>query len=123
MPDLPDHTKTNKKKINYKELVNEYYRKKQPYLRARQKILDRDMPVHRKEEETGGDITDQVAKESSVSTASDHPVHQEDTGASSGGLKATAEHHKAHPGPAIPDEMPKAASREELQKRSEELNK
>lgn len=41
-------------------------------------------------------ITDQVAKESKDSTASSHELHDEDTGASSGGnLHAHA--HKANP--------------------------
>lgn len=42
------------------------------------------------------DITDQVAKESSDSTASSHGMHQSDTGASSGGV-ATINDHKANP--------------------------
>lgn len=41
-------------------------------------------------------ITDQVAKESSDSNASTHPMHQVDTGATSGG-KATAQDHAANP--------------------------
>lgn len=48
------------------------------------------------------DLTDQVAKESSNSTASTHDMHKEDTGATSGGTaKATAEDHKATPVSAI----------------------
>lgn len=44
------------------------------------------------------DITDQVAKESKDSTASSHPMHQEDTGVTSGGSsKATIQDHKATP--------------------------
>jgi hypothetical protein len=92
---------------------------------------------------TGGPtgITDQVAKESSDSTASTHPAHQVDTGAISGGsLGANA--HKANPvrifnllrhyrsdvnipiqGPVIAEDIGKPASKEELKKRAEELNK
>jgi len=61
------------------------------------------------------DIYDKVAKESSDSTASDHPMHH--TG------EASHEAHKANPGPVIFKEMPEAASKEELKKRSEELNR
>lgn len=44
------------------------------------------------------DLTDQVAKESSDSTASDHHTHQVDTGAKEGGnTKATAQDHNAAP--------------------------
>jgi hypothetical protein len=73
------------------------------------------MPVHPAEEKASGSklfpsrrlmgreltkaplgITDQVAKESDESTASSHPAHQVDTGATSGGsLGANA--HKANP--------------------------
>lgn len=71
------------------------------------------MPHHDKEENTTGsmsphamsfviradlstDITDQVAKESSDSNASDHPIHQVENTATSGG-KATAQDHSANP--------------------------
>jgi hypothetical protein len=38
------------------------------------------MPVHPAEEEAQPNIFDKVAKESSDSTASDHPLHQENEG-------------------------------------------
>ncbi|KAF2281413.1 uncharacterized protein EI97DRAFT_454611 [Westerdykella ornata] len=80
------------------------------------------MPVHPAEERATGSITDQVAKESSDSTASSHPLHQENTGATSGGsLGANA--HKANPGPVMAENMPKPESKEELRRRAEELNK
>jgi hypothetical protein len=40
----------------------------------------------------------------------------------SGGA-ATLEHHKANPGPVIADNLGEPASKEELKKRSDELNK
>ena len=67
-------------------------------------------------------ITDQVAKESSDSNASTHPLHDVDNKASSGGA-STFEHHKANPGPVIADNLGEPASKEELKKRSDELNK
>jgi len=67
-------------------------------------------------------ITDQVAKESKDSTASSHEIHDVDTKASSGGA-ASLEHHKANPGPVIADNLGEPASKEELKKRSDELNK
>lgn len=84
-------------------------------------------------------ITDKVAKESSDSTASDHSLHDTDNKATSGGQVA-AEAHKANPvgvlggvawkaglinrqGPVHADNLPAAASKEELKKRAEELNK
>ncbi|KAF1355304.1 hypothetical protein BDV97DRAFT_101794 [Delphinella strobiligena] len=82
------------------------------------------MPVHPKEETATGNITDQIAKESSDSTASTHPLHNEDHDVSSGGsAKATAQDHKATPGPVISQNIGEPASKEELKKRSEELNK
>jgi len=44
-------------------------------------------------------IFDQVAKDSKDSTASDHEIHDVETGATSGGSqgKATAEDHKGTP--------------------------
>jgi len=81
------------------------------------------MPVHPSEENTTGNLTDKVAKESSDSTASTHQMHDEDhSGATSGG-KASAMDHKAHPGPVMSDNLGKPAGREELRKRAEELNK
>ena len=80
------------------------------------------MPVHPAEENATGSITDQVAKESNDSTASSAPLHQEDTGATSGGsLGAMA--HKANPGPVIAENIGEPASKEELKKRAAELNK
>lgn len=61
------------------------------------------------------DITDQVAKESKDSNASDHPIHT--------GEKAKAEHHQANPGPVMAENLGQPASKEELKKRAEELNK
>ncbi|KAI4907155.1 hypothetical protein J4E90_009657 [Alternaria incomplexa] len=60
-------------------------------------------------------LTDKIAKESSDSTASSHDNHAE-----GGNLHASAHNSK---GPAIPDNMPKAESKEDLKKRAEELNK
>ena len=80
------------------------------------------MPVHPAEETAGGSITDQVAKESSDSNASTHPLHDTDTGATSGG-NVSADAHRANPGPVKADNLPTPASKEELKKRAEELNK
>ncbi|KAL6710642.1 hypothetical protein ACN47E_007699 [Coniothyrium glycines] len=80
------------------------------------------MPVHPAEETATGSITDQVAKESRDSTASTHPLHDEDTGATSGGSVA-ANAHKANPGPVHADNLPAPESKENLKKRAEELNK
>lgn len=80
------------------------------------------MPVHPAEEYAGGNITDQVAKDSSDSTTSTHPRHQEDTGATSGGsLGAMA--HKANLGPVMAENIGKPESKEALKARAEELNK
>ena len=80
------------------------------------------MPVHPAEETAGGSITDKVAKESSDSTASSHQLHDEDNQATSGGNVA-ANAHKANPGPVHADNLPEPATKEELKKRAEELNK
>ncbi|PSK33579.1 hypothetical protein B9Z65_7466 [Elsinoe australis] len=77
------------------------------------------MPVLPQEDKaSGGNITDQVAKESSESTASSHPIHKEGEGA-----KATIQDHQANPGIALSDKLPQAASKDELKARAEELNK
>ena len=87
-------------------------------------------------------ITDQVAKESSDSNASSHQLHDVDTGATSGGAPSAFAAHKAAPvchtsrrqsptehiadtlqGPAHAENLPEPASKEELKKRAEELNK
>ncbi|OJD35257.1 peptidase c40 [Diplodia corticola] len=83
------------------------------------------MPVHPAEETATGDITDQVAKASSDSTASSHPLHDTESNVTSGGSnsKAHASDHKAHPGPVIVDDIGKPASKEELKARAAELNK
>lgn len=66
-------------------------------------------------------MTDQVAKESSDSTASTHEVHNVDNNATSGGV-ASMEHHKANPGPVMAENLGEPASKDELKKRAEELN-
>ncbi|EKG18045.1 hypothetical protein MPH_04735 [Macrophomina phaseolina MS6] len=83
------------------------------------------MPVHPAEENATGSITDQVAKESSDSTASSHAMHQADTGATSGGAqnKAHANDHTAAPGPVMAEGLGEPASKEELKARAAELNK
>ena len=80
------------------------------------------MPVHPAEENAGGSITDKVAKESSDSNASTAKLHDEPNEATSGG-GAHAEAHKANPGPVHADNLPTPASKEDLKKRAEELNK
>jgi hypothetical protein len=55
------------------------------------------------------DITDQVAKESSDSTASTHQIH--------------SNAHSANLGPVQTDNLPEKESKEDLKKRVEELNK
>ncbi|KAF2135547.1 uncharacterized protein K452DRAFT_260260 [Aplosporella prunicola CBS 121167] len=83
------------------------------------------MPVHEAEEYASGSITDKVAKESSDSNASDHPLHSGDTGATSGGKegKASAADHSAPPGPVMAEGLGEPASKEELKARAAELNK
>ncbi|KAF5846804.1 hypothetical protein GGP41_004866 [Bipolaris sorokiniana] len=73
------------------------------------------MPDHPVEESAPGSITDKIAKESSDSTASSHDMH--DTG--------NMQHAQAHmsKGPVIAKDLPEPASKEELKKRAEELNK
>jgi hypothetical protein len=68
------------------------------------------MPDHPIEQGAAGSLTDKIAKESSDSTASSHANH------------ADIQAHNSK-GPAIPDSMPKAESKEDLKKRAEELNK
>ncbi|KAM3075861.1 hypothetical protein ACMFMF_005209 [Clarireedia jacksonii] len=69
-------------------------------------------------------ITDQVGKTASsntASTASDHPLHQEDE---KKGDKVEFRHHQAHPGPVVPNSMPEQeGSKEDRQARTAELNK
>jgi len=79
------------------------------------------MPVHPSEENTGDNLTDKVAKESSDSTASDHKLHDEDYSHTTSGGKASAQDHKSK-GPVIGMDIGEPASKEELKKRSEELN-
>lgn len=73
------------------------------------------------------DITDQVAKESSSSTASDHHTHDVNTGAKEGGggehVKATVIDHTSAPGPVQADQLPEKKGKEELKARAAELNK
>ncbi|KAF2257097.1 hypothetical protein BU26DRAFT_599663 [Trematosphaeria pertusa] len=112
------HLRSNPKDFPSPEEIRRAFLRKGGYLRKK----PANMPVHPAEEHASGNITDQVAKDSKDSTASSHPLHQEDTGASSGGsIGAMA--HKANPGPVMPENMPEKASKEELKKRAEELNK
>jgi hypothetical protein len=81
-----------------------------------------------------------VAKESSDSNASTHPMHQVENSATSGG-KATAQDHSANPvsyrgtrclmdatdqsqqGPVMAEGLGEPASKDDLKKRAAELNK
>ena len=56
------------------------------------------MPAHANEENTESNIFDKVAKQSSDSTASDHPLHNENEEP----VKATADDHKSK-GPQLSD--------------------
>ncbi|KIX10640.1 uncharacterized protein Z518_01724 [Rhinocladiella mackenziei CBS 650.93] len=77
------------------------------------------MPHHPSEENTQSHVFDRVAKESSNSTASGHTLHKDNEGP----LKqATADHHKSK-GPQLSDNMPEAASKDELRARAQEMNK
>ncbi|KAK4941831.1 hypothetical protein LTR10_018307 [Elasticomyces elasticus] len=78
------------------------------------------MPQHPAEEEAPSNIFDQVAKESSDSTASDHPLHKENEGPIK--QAASAQDHKSK-GPQISDNMPEAASKDELKAKAAEMNK
>ncbi|KAF2083337.1 hypothetical protein K490DRAFT_69911 [Saccharata proteae CBS 121410] len=83
------------------------------------------MPHHPAEENTGGNLTDKVAKENPAdSNASTHDMHKEDSDATSGGLqgKATAMDHMSK-GPVISDNIGEPASKEDLKARAAELNK
>ncbi|KAH0847030.1 hypothetical protein Z517_10124 [Fonsecaea pedrosoi CBS 271.37] len=74
------------------------------------------MPVMPSEENTESHIFDKVAKESSDSTASDHPIHK-------GEQKAQAHHHQSK-GPQISDSIPaETKSKEELKAQAQEMNK
>ncbi|MCJ1251195.1 hypothetical protein MMC30_008426 [Trapelia coarctata] len=81
------------------------------------------MPVHPSEENAPSGITEKVAKDPSSatgSTASDHPGHQNEHTAG----KPSAQDLQSK-GPVIPqsmDDMPPAASKEELQAKAKELN-
>ncbi|USP81216.1 uncharacterized protein yc1106_08490 [Curvularia clavata] len=68
------------------------------------------------QESAPGSITDKIAKDSSDSTASTHQMHD-----NSGGHMTAAAHNSK--GPVMADKLPEAASKEELKKRAEELNK
>ncbi|EXJ80165.1 hypothetical protein A1O1_08307 [Capronia coronata CBS 617.96] len=77
------------------------------------------MPHHPAEENTQSHIFDKVAKESADSTASDHPLHDENKGP----LKqATSEDHRSK-GPQLSDNMPPASSKDDLKAKAQELNK
>ncbi|KAK5107208.1 hypothetical protein LTR16_006364 [Cryomyces antarcticus] len=114
------------------ELTERYYANKIDLIKLEEKLA-RDklalqeksakMPVHPAEEEAGSNIFDKVAKESSDSTASTHELHQEDHSHATSGGKASAQDHKATPGPAMSDNLGKPESKEALKARAEELNK
>ncbi|RMZ86261.1 hypothetical protein DV737_g65, partial [Chaetothyriales sp. CBS 132003] len=75
------------------------------------------MPHHPSEENAPSHIHDQVAKESSNSTASTHPLHDPADKA-----KASIQDLQSK-GPQITDNLPPAASKEALQAKARELNK
>ena len=127
----PEQLETEYKR-KAKEAIKEILEERREEASARNRTVE--MPVHPKEEEAGSseyclvlskvpseliltviDLTDKVAQESKDSGASDHPMHTK-------GL-ATMEDHKANPGPVMAENLGEPASKEELKKRAEELNK
>ncbi|PQE05046.1 hypothetical protein CJF30_00004869 [Rutstroemia sp. NJR-2017a BBW] len=75
-------------------------------------------------ERTTTSITDQIGKSGSSkteSTASDHPIHQDDEPK---GDKVEFRQHAANPGPVVPNSMPEQeGSKEDRQAKTAELNK
>ncbi|KAF2227283.1 hypothetical protein BDZ85DRAFT_254041 [Elsinoe ampelina] len=117
--DLQQHFKRYQKaKEQYYESVGLDWKDAKPRNSKKNPSFTAEMPVQPKEEETHGNLTDQVAKESSDSTASSAGLHQ-----GKNADKATIQDHQANPGPAISDKLPEAASKDELKARAEELNK
>ena len=86
-------------------------------------IVSRDLSTN-SHADHDADIYDQVAKESSDSTASSHEGHKTQTNATSGGV-ATFEDHKANPGIVIGNDkdLGQPASKDDLKARAAELNK
>ncbi|RMD42914.1 hypothetical protein DV735_g2193, partial [Chaetothyriales sp. CBS 134920] len=78
------------------------------------------MPHHPSEENAPSNIFDQVAKESSDSTASTHPIH--DAADKTDKAKASIQDFSSK-GPQITENLPPAASKEELRAKARELNK
>jgi len=76
------------------------------------------MPSLPSEENTESNIFDKVAKGNPDSGASDHPLHAENNEP----VKATAADHQSK-GPAIPEKMPEAESKDDLKARAAEMNK
>merc|ERR1712058_198674 len=78
---------------------------------------DHARPPHRRDRAVEPDR--QSGTESSDSTASDHPIHDENKGP----VKATADDHKSK-GPAIPEKVPDATgTKDELKAKAQEMNK
>ncbi|KAK5128709.1 hypothetical protein LTR85_000042 [Meristemomyces frigidus] len=109
---LIDEAKQNPQTLPKKQ-ETDYDAKLHEALRSRAK-----MPVMPKEDEAPSGIFDKVAKESDDSTASTHKHHQGETQ-----TMATMEDHQAQPGPVLAEKMEAPASKEDLKKRAEELNK
>ena len=95
------------------------------------------MPAHPSEETAPSNLTDKVAQTSKDSTASDHPLHDENKGATeqafstgrSGGPQKS-DSKQADRLPMFmrqklmrPKDMPEAKSKEELKAKAEEMNK
>merc|ERR1712072_1214084 len=77
------------------------------------------MPQHPAEETAPSNIFDKVAKESSDSTASDHPMHKENEQPVK--QAASAQDHKGL-GPQISENMPEAQSKDELKAKAAQMN-
>jgi len=76
------------------------------------------MPAHPSEESAPSNLTDKVAQHSKESTASDHPIHNENKGPVEGTVGSLQSK-----GPQIPENMPDAKSKEELKAQAAEMNK
>jgi hypothetical protein len=83
-------------------------------------------PNEEKDQHKRGEITDKLAQDSMTKSdpgASDHPIH--DKGEEKKGDKVDIRYHNANPGPAIPEgfNVQQEGTKEDRQKRDQELNK
>lgn len=125
----PGRPRTETRQTEYSQKVKEAVKEvlEERRAQAEQRSKTAEMPHHPKDNESEPGKDNIITREAAVANAcvSKDPTKKisQETEPSNTKDKAKWEHHKANPGPVMAENLGQPASKDELRKRAEELNK